>query len=114
MARLPDLMIYKADRMADYKASDPEWRKKPFVLVPDLCIEVVSPNDTYIDVDEKVERYLADGVKIVWVVNPRKAAVTIYSIDDDFIVKLNREKSLEENDILPGLSLRVGEIFEGL
>lgn len=65
-------------RIQAYKAADPDWRKKPFVIVPDLGIEVISPGDSYIDVDEKVERYLSEGVKLVWVMNPRNRSVTVY------------------------------------
>jgi Uma2 family endonuclease len=44
---------------------------------PDLAIEVVSPGDTYTEVEEKVHEYLETGAKVVWVVNPRRKTVTI-------------------------------------
>src|SRR5689334_22523314 len=33
-------------------------------IVPDLCVEVISPNDLAYDVDEKVELYLASGATL--------------------------------------------------
>src|SRR3970040_944163 len=77
-ARVPDVMVYAAPRMDSYKSQDVDWRKKPFILVPDLCVEVISPNDIYTDVDEKVDRYLADGVRLIWVVNPRTGSVQVH------------------------------------
>jgi Uma2 family endonuclease len=111
-SRVPDIVIYNAERMSAYKAADPEWGKKPFVLVPDLCIEIISRNDKYTEVDDKVDRYLRDGVKVVWVINPRNTSVTVYSADGDSIVKLNKDKTLGGGDILPEFSLKVSERFE--
>ena len=52
-----------------------DWQFKPFVIVPDLCVEIVSANDNYQDVDAKVDRYLSDGVKLVWVMRNQSVAV---------------------------------------
>src|SRR5262245_25848241 len=62
-SRLPDVSFYLAARWTAYIQSTPDLHSKPFVLVPDLCVEVISQNDNYQDVDDKVEHYLADGVK---------------------------------------------------
>jgi len=35
-------------------------------------VEVISPSDTYVEVDEKVEEWLNAGTLAVWVVNPRR------------------------------------------
>src|SRR5947207_15130174 len=37
---------------------------------PDLAVEIVSPNDTGLDLDEKVAEYLGAGTQIVWVAYP--------------------------------------------
>ena len=39
-------------------------------FAPDLAIEVISPNDSYGEVDEKVREYLAAGTSMVIVINP--------------------------------------------
>jgi Uma2 family endonuclease len=44
-SRVSDLMIYAAHRLNTYKAAKEDWRTKPFALVPDVVIEVTSPND---------------------------------------------------------------------
>lgn len=110
-ARIPDIMAYETSRMVAYKANDPEWRKKPFVLVPDLCVEVVSPNDIYTDVDEKVSRYLGDGVRLVWVINPRTASILVHTASTIHSARLTKEHSLDGGEVLPGLTLPVSEVF---
>jgi Uma2 family endonuclease len=110
-SRTPDVMVYEASRMADYKARTPDWRKKPCVLVPDLCIEIISPNDNYLDVDEKVEGYLRDGVHQVWVFNPRRTSIAIHGPGVDQFKRLRADDTLDGGDILPGFSIKVAEIF---
>lgn len=112
-ARIPDVMVYEANRMADYKSNDPDWRKKPFVLVPALCVEVVSPNDIYTDVDEKVNRYLSDGVRLVWVINPRTASVFVHTASTIHSARLTEAHTLDGGDVLPDLKIAVSEIFSG-
>ena len=46
--------------------------------VPDLAIEVTSPNDTDRAVQEKVELYLAAGTPRVWVVRPELRTVSVH------------------------------------
>jgi Uma2 family endonuclease len=111
-SRTPDVMVYEASRIIEYKAKTPDWKKKPFVLVPDVCIEVISPNDNYLDVDEKVEGYLLDGVRFVWVFNPRKNTVTIHGPGLADIKRLRADESLDGGDILPGFSTKISDIFD--
>src|SRR5688572_17611300 len=59
-SRVPDVMFFQKDRIVAYKSATPDWRAKPFVLVPDRVVEIVSPNDDYGDVLAKVFRYLED------------------------------------------------------
>jgi Uma2 family endonuclease len=110
-SRTPDLMVYEASRMADYKARTPDWKKKPFVLVPDVCIEVISPNDNYLDVDEKVEGYLLDGVRQAWVFNPRRTSIAIHGPGIDQFKRLRADDTLDGGEILPGFSIKVADIF---
>jgi Uma2 family endonuclease len=110
-ARIPDVMAYDAGRMVDYKAQTPDWGKKPYVLVPDLCIEVISPNDIYSEVDAKVERYLADGVRLVWVFNPRTSSIRVHNINSIQSVRLTQEHTLDGGDILPDFILPLREVF---
>lgn len=108
-SRVPHLMIYGQARLADYKTRTPDWKAKPFVLIPDLCVEVVSATDSYTDVEAKVESYLSDGVRLVWVINPRLKAITAHS--SATIIRLTEDQALDGNDVLPGFSIPLRNLF---
>jgi Uma2 family endonuclease len=44
--------------------------------VPQLVVEVLSPNDTLDEINEKIDTYLTAGVPLVWIVEPRRRTVT--------------------------------------
>lgn len=79
--------------------------------MPDLCVEVISPNDIYTEVDEKVNRYLADGVRLVWVINPRTASVQVHTADSIHSARLTDEHSLSGGDVLPDFKTVVSALF---
>lgn len=110
-SRVPDIMLYNAERMAAYKASTPDWRGKPFVIVPDVCIEILSPNDSSLDMDDKIERYFEDGVQQVWVMNPRRQYITIYTRDSTQFTRLTVSATLSGGDLMPDFTLPVSAIF---
>ena len=45
---------------------------------PDLAVEVTSPGDTRREVADKVASWLAAGTRLVWVVDSKRASVTIH------------------------------------
>ncbi|MEP7290369.1 MAG: Uma2 family endonuclease [Chloroflexota bacterium] len=108
-SRVPDLMIYDRARLQVYQAEHPDWKSKPFILVPDLCVEVISASDSYIDVDAKVERYLEDGVRLIWVFNPRLSTITAHAPGS--ITRLTESEALDGGEVLPGFSISVGTLF---
>ncbi len=110
-SRVPDASFYLAERWTDYISSTPDWYSKPFVLVPDLCVEIISPNDNYFDVEAKVAAYLSDGVQIVWVVNLRSKTVIVYTLGSDQITRLAVGAALTGGDVLPNFMLPLKDIF---
>jgi len=108
-SRVPDVMFFAAERWADYIQNTPDWEDKPFVLIPDLVIEVISPTDRYTEVRAKVDAYLADEVKIVWVIDPRRDEVTVYEGGTFHSLKGDVEVTAES--VLPEFSLIVSDLF---
>ena len=53
------------------------WAKIP----PDLAVEVVSPNETAYELEDKLEDYQKVGVPLVWVINPNSRTVRIHRSD---------------------------------
>lgn len=109
-ARTPDVMFYTKERIERYRQQDPDWQRKPFVLVPDLVVEIISKNDRYSEVEEKVEHYLADGVRLIWVLDPRRKRVIVYQPDQPTL-RFGINDTLDGENVLPGLAIRVADIF---
>jgi len=49
------------------------------VVPPFLVIEILSPEDRMIRVQEKVQEYLAHGVEYVWLIDPDERQAIVYS-----------------------------------
>jgi Uma2 family endonuclease len=79
-------------------------------VAPELVVEVLSPDDKWSEVNEKLADCFAIGVLMVWVVDPRLEQIHVYRSLDD-VVRLTREDELTAEDILPGFRVPVSEIF---
>jgi Uma2 family endonuclease len=107
-SRIPDIMLYEAERLEDYKKADRDWKKKPYVLVPDLAIEIVSLNDSYSDVNRKVDAYLDDGVKEIWVIDPQAENALVHHKSKT--TRFSKEESLT-SEVLPDFALNLKDLF---
>ena len=103
--RAPDLSFVNRERIPEGDAS-----KKFFKGAPDLAVEVMSPGDTRREVNEKVEDWLEAGARAVWVINPKKRVVTVYSSMTD-VTHLSEVEELDGGDVVPGFRCKVSEIF---
>jgi Uma2 family endonuclease len=81
-------------------------------VVPDLVGEVVSPRDSFSDVEEKVLAWLTAGTRLVIVVDPRTRTLHAYR-GSDRVVVLREGERLDAGDVVPGLTIAVAELFQG-
>jgi Uma2 family endonuclease len=79
-------------------------------MAPDLAVEILSPGNSFEDIMEKVDDYLAQGAKLVWVVISRRREVLVCTAQSKYIVK----DKLTAPELLPGFELPVKDIFVGL
>jgi Uma2 family endonuclease len=77
---------------------------------PDLAVEVISPSDTYAEVQEKVLDWLEAGTQMVMLVMPRKRTVTVYRSLTN-ITMLTEDDTLDGSDVVPGWKIPVRELF---
>lgn len=105
--RAPDAAFVRTER-ADKVGNSEGF----FPGAPDLAVEVVSPSDTFVEVEEKVFDWLQAGSHAVVVVNPRKRSVTVYRSFTDVRV-LSTSDTLTVEEVVPGWRLPVAEIFTG-
>lgn len=103
--RAPDLAFVSTGRMPEGGVPKKFWPG-----VPDLAVEVVSPGDTYNEVEEKVEQWLAAGARAVWVCNPKRRSVWVYRSMTD-VTHLSEGDELDGGDVVSGFRCKVSEIF---
>jgi Uma2 family endonuclease len=82
-----------------------------FAGAPDLAVEVISPNDLYTEVDEKVAEWLEHGCQMVLVVNPRRRTVAVHRSGQMGRI-LGEDDTLDGEDVVPGWTMPVRDIFD--
>jgi Uma2 family endonuclease len=102
--RAPDASFVAAARLSGVDTTG----YLPFA--PDLAVEVVSPGDTFREVEEKARMWLAHGSRLVWVADPDQRLVFVYRPDGSRAV-LGEGDTLGGDDVLPGLALPVADCF---
>jgi Uma2 family endonuclease len=109
-SHVPDIAFYSAARWAEYTSTVQDWLEKPFILVPDFCVEVVL-KDKYMVVEDKIAEYLRNGVRTVWIINPRAKSIAVYVAGSEQITRLTESSTLTGGDVLPNFSVPVRDIF---
>ena len=79
-------------------------------VAPELVVEILSPDDRWSEVTQKLGEYFSIGVQRVWVVDPRLRKVFAYRSPTQ-MQALGPAEVLQDEEILPGFSLRLAELF---
>lgn len=79
-------------------------------VAPELVVEIVSPNDLWSQVRQKIAEYFAIGVDRVWIVEPETRSVLVYSSPTAF-TQLEAGDTLVGEGALSGFSLPLAELF---
>ncbi len=80
-------------------------------VVPDLAVEVRSPNDSRREVHDKALMWLSHGVRLVWVVHPDTRTIDVYRADAP-AATLAGDATLDGCDVLPGFACPVSAVFD--
>ena len=78
---------------------------------PDLVVEVVSIFDLYLDVQDAVADWLDRGVRLLFLVNPQRRTVAAHRPSEPIRV-LTEDDVLDGEDVVPGWTLSVRDLFE--
>ena len=103
--REPDIAYISAEKMP-LDADIPGYSE----VVPDLVVEVRSPNNSLRETREKALMWLNFGVHLVWVAHPENRTVDVYDAEGS-ILTLTEDDNLDGGDVLPGFSCPVRDIF---
>lgn len=104
--RAPDVSFVRMERLPDGRSP------RGFVhFAPDLAVEVFAPGETPADYTAKVEQYLDWGVRLVWLVDPERQTVTVCHPSGSRTILASGDE-LSGEDVVPGFTCRVSELFE--
>jgi len=107
MVRKPDVSFVRLERLSLAQAT----AEGHCPVVPDLAVEVLSPNDTAYEVDAKVQLYLDAGARLVWVVNPQQQTVEVHRATGQGTI-LRQNDELTGEDVVVGFQCRVADLFQ--
>ena len=103
--RAPDVAFVRRERVEEVSEVEGYWPG-----APDFLVEVISPNDLYTEVEEKVADWLDAGARMVVVVNPRGRTIRVHLSPTETKVLTERD-TLDGGDVLSGWKLPVADIF---
>ena len=78
--------------------------------MPDFVAEVKSPSNSYDELREKARLYLQYGTRLMWLVFPTSMTVEVYRADGS-TATYKQGQTLSGEDVLPGFSIKVRDIF---
>jgi len=107
------------------KAADASWialgrwsavptkaRRKFAPVCPDFLVEIISPSDDLEFTRAKMREYLAQGVRLGWLLDPKSGLAEVYR-PGRAVETLDRPAALSDEDVLPGFVLDLeGILFD--
>jgi Uma2 family endonuclease len=98
--RAPDVAFIRRERVV----KTPRFFEGP----PDLAIEVVSPSDTYTEVEEKAFQLLQAGTRAVIIVIPKTQGARVYRPGKLDVLR----DAIVVDDVVPGWRMPFSEVFD--
>ena len=99
---VPDAAWISDERLAGIAGIEIE-PTNPLPVAPDFVLEVRSLSQNIRDQQEKMERWMANGVRLGWLIDPYDALVWIYREGQDEPELLERPDTLSGEDVMVGL-----------
>src|SRR5258706_341009 len=100
--------LYTAQDLADMPDDG-----KIYELHNGVLIEVVSPSNSNLEMQQRAGEYLSAKARLVWIVNPVTRTVDVYRPGGTRTV-FSGDDVLDGSDVLPGLGLSLREVFKVL
>jgi Uma2 family endonuclease len=101
--RSPDAAWVKLER---WNALPPEQQRKFPPICPDFVIELRSESDRIKPLQDKMQEYLASGLRLGWLINPQDRTVEIYRAGQAVEV-MQLPATVSGEDVLPGFVLEI-------
>jgi Uma2 family endonuclease len=107
----PDVAFVRHERLPP-----PAERISYLRVVPDLVVEIRSPNDAEAEVRAKLSLYLEVGVALVWIVDPQNQTVeevraSASGLSNSRLMRGGAGDVLDGGELLPGVRVSLADIF---
>jgi len=107
--RAPDVSFVLKSRLAELGFKPNERRFFPGA--PDLAVEVLSPNNTRAEIDERLRDFFSSGTQLAWIINPDSEPVEIcHSLTKRSLV--GSGAFLDGENLLPGFKFAIADLFK--
>jgi Uma2 family endonuclease len=107
LVRIPDLSFISWDRLPGRESPS-----EPIPdLAPDLAVEVLSEGNTKLEMARKVREYFDAGVILVWLIDPRKRNVRVFSTAEKSTL-VRADQRLDGGAVLPGFVLSLSDLLD--
>jgi Uma2 family endonuclease len=107
LVRIPDVSFISWERLPGGESP-----KEPVPdLAPDLAVEVLGEGNTQAEMRRKLGEYFDAGVRMVWLIDPRKRTAHVYTSPTDS-VEVRADQSLDSGQILSGFSVGLGDLLD--
>ena len=80
-------------------------------ICPDFLIELRSQTDDLAQLEAKMVRWLSNGAKLAWLIDPERQVVAVYRPDDQPKL-LNQPAILEGSGVVAGFKLAMARIWD--
>jgi len=105
--RSPDLAWTTKEKWNALSAED---KKKFPPLCPDFVVELRSPSDSLVNLQNKMKEYIENGASLGWLIDPLEKKVHIYRPDTE-VGALDNPKQVSGEPLLKGFALNVKKLW---
>jgi Uma2 family endonuclease len=108
--RAPDISFVARQRLVKFGFK--RSTKQFFPEAPDLAVEILSPNNTRAEIDERLKDFFSSGSQLAWVIDPESQSVEIcHALDKRQL--LGSGGFLDGEHLLPGFRYPIADLFKG-
>jgi len=104
--RAPDAAFVSHERLASVEPT-----RAYLPLAPDLVVEVVSPNDSFSEVEAKSKQWLDAGCRLVLVADPENETLLVYQNGQQRVI-LKAGEVFDSGDVCQNWTLDVNDVFK--
>jgi len=79
---------------------------------PDLAVEILSPSNTAIEMEQKLNLYREAGVREYWVIDPENLSLTVYCFREVGSIYNYKNTATVPVAVLPGLMIELEKVFK--